>query len=223
MEFLSRAAAIAWKDVLVEARARETLAAVLVFAFLVLVVFSFAFDPVEHDLAPLFGGIMWVAYFFAGTLALHRSFAAERANEALHGLLLLPGDRSAVYFGKFAGNLLFLTAFELVLTPAFFALLAVPARGGWVLAAVLFLGTVGFTAVGTWLAALTVHSRAGEVLLPVLLFPLLVPVAIGAVRATAGALAGQAGEALFWMRVLLAYDLVFLALPLWLFEHLVEA
>ena len=223
MEFLSRAGAIAWKDVLVEARARETLASAFVFAFLVLVIFSFAFNPVENDLRPVFGGVMWLAYFFAGTLALYRSFAGERANEALQGLLLLPGDRSALYFGKFLGNLLFMTFFELLLTPAFFALLAVPFRGGWLLAAALLLGTVGFAAVGTLLAALTVHSRAGEVLLPVLLFPVLVPVVIGAVRATAGTLAGDAGTALFWLRFLAAYDLIFLALPLWLFEHLAQA
>lgn len=223
MEFVTRAAAIAWKDLLVEARARETVAGALVFAFLVLVIFSFAFNPAEHDLRPLFAGLLWLAYFFAGTLALHRSFAGERAEETLHGLLLLPGDRSAVFFGKFLGNLAFLAAFELVLTPAFFALLAVPPRGGWLLPVTLLLGTAGFAAAGTWLAALTAHSRAGEVLLPVLLFPLLVPVVIGAVRATAALLAGEAGPALFWLRFLAAWDLLFLALPLALFEYVLEA
>lgn len=222
MDFLSKAAAVAWKDVVIESRAREMLAAVLVFALLVLVVFSFAFNPVENDLEPVFGGILWVALFFAGTLGLHRSFASERANEALQGLSLIPGDRSAIYFGKFLGNWLFMTAFELILTPVFFALLDVPFRGSALFVAVLLLGTVGFVAVGTWLAALTLHSRAGEVLLPILLFPLLVPVVLGAVRATGGVLAGEPAAAFFWMRLVAAYDLVFLALPLVLFEHLLE-
>lgn len=222
MDFLAKTAAIAWKDAVTELRAKEMFSAVFIFAFLVAVIFSFAFNPVEHDLTPVFSGIMWMAYLFAGTLGLHRSFVSERANEAIQGLSLIPGDRSAIFFGKFLANLGFMIIFEILLTPIFFALLNVGFRGGALFLAVLAVATVGFTAAGTFLSAMASHSRAAEVLLPILLFPLLIPVVIGAVRATDGLLAGDLGPALFWLKVLVAYDMVFVAVPLVLFEYLLE-
>ncbi len=219
---LAKSMAIVWKDVVVEFRAKEILAAVLIFAALVALIFGFAFDPVEHDLTGIFPGLMWVAYFFAGTLGLNRSFITEKQNDALQGLVLAPGDRSAIFLGKFLANWLFMTLVELILTPVFFALLNVSFKGGLLLAAVLALATVGFTAAGTFLSGLAANTRASEVLLPILLFPLLVPVVIGAVRATAGAMAGDAATAVAWLRALAAYDAVFVVVPFLVFEYLLE-
>lgn len=215
-------AAITWKDTVTELRAKEMFSSVFIFAFLVALIFSFAFNPIEHDLTPIFAGIMWMAYFFAGTLGLHRSFVGERANEAIQGISLIPGDRSAIFFGKFLGNLGFMTVFELLLTPVFFGLLNVSFRGGVLFFVILLAATVGFTAAGTFLAAVASHSRASEVLLPILLFPLLIPVVIGAVRATDGLLAGDPAQPLFWLKVLVAYDMVFVAVPLVLFEYVLD-
>lgn len=221
--FIARTAAITWKDALIEVRGREMVSSVLIFALLVLVVFSFAFNPVKNDLTDVFPGVLWVAFFFAGTLGLQRAFAGEKAEDALSGLALVPGDRGALFFGKFLGILLFMIMFELLLTPAFFALLNVPMRGGLGLVAVILVGTIGFAALGTWLGAVTVYSRAGEVLLPILLFPLLVPVIIGAVRATEGMMTGDPATAWFWFKMLAAYDMIFLALPFVLFEYIFES
>ncbi len=224
VDFLRRTMAIVWKDLLVEMRAKEMLLSVLVFAFMVLVVFSFAFNPVEHDLTDIFAGIMWVAFLFAGTLGLNRSFQSERQNGALQGLILAPVDRAAIFLGKFISNTIFMLAVELVLTPVFVILLNYRFGGSTpLLVAALVLGTVGFTAVGTFLAALASNTRASEVLLPVLLFPLLAPVIIGAVRATEAALAGKAAQAAEGFKLLGAFDVIFLALPFVLFEYMLES
>lgn len=216
--------AIVWKDLLVEMRAKEMLLSVLVFAFMVLVVFSFAFNPVEHDLSDIFAGIMWVAFLFAGTLGLNRSFQSERQNLAVQGLILAPIDRASIFLGKFISNTIFMLTVELVLTPVFVVLLNYKYRGGglWLLAALL-LGTVGFAAVGTFLAALSSNTRASEVLLPVLLFPLLAPVIIGAVRTTEAALTGKVAAAATGYAFLGAFDVIFLALPFVLFEYMLES
>lgn len=214
--------AIAWKDVWIEFRSKEVLSAVLIFAALVVLIFGFAFNPVEHDLTETFPGLMWVAYFFAGTLGLNRAFVNEKQNEALLGLILAPGDRGAIFLGKFFANLFFMGLVETALTPVFFALLNVRFGGGWLLAAVLLLATVGFVAAGTFLSALAANTRASEVLLPILLFPLLVPVVIGAVRATGGAIGGDPALVYSWLKVMAAYDLIFVTVPLLVFEYLME-
>lgn len=223
MDLLTKSLAIVWKDMRVEFRAKEMLLSILVFSLMVLVVFSFAFNPVEHDLTEIFAGIMWVAFLFAGTLGLNRSFVTEKVNDAIQGLILSPVDRSSIFLGKFISNFIFMTAVEVVMTPVFFVLLNQPYRGGgWGLAGALLLGTLGFVAVGTFLAALSSYTRASEVLLPVLLFPLLAPLIIAAVRATDFVLQGKTEMALGGFRFLLAYDLIFLALPFLLFDYILE-
>lgn len=223
MAFLSRTMAIVWKDLMVEFRAKEMLLSVLVFALMVLVVFGFAFNPVEHDLSDIFAGIMWVAYLFAGTLGLNRSFMSERTNEALQGLILSPVDRGSIFLGKFLSNWIFMTAVEAMLTPVSIVLLKYPFRQGALLLAVaLLLGTFGFAAIGTFLAALASNTRASEVLLPVLLFPLLAPVIIAVVRVTDAVLRGDASGVWPAFRFLAAYDVIFLAVPFLLFEYMLE-
>ncbi len=223
MGFLSRTMTVVWKDLMVEFRAKEMLLSVLVFALMVLVVFGFAFNPVEHDLSDIFAGIMWVAYLFAGTLGLNRSFMSERVNDALQGLVISPIDRSSIFLGKFMSNFLFMIAVELVLTPVSIILLKYPFhKGALLLGAALLLGTFGFAAIGTFLAALASNTRASEVLLPVLIFPLLAPVIIAVVRVTDAILGGDVSGVMPAFRFLAAYDVIFLAIPFLLFEYMLE-
>jgi heme exporter protein B len=216
--------AIVRKDTLEEFRSRESLAAMGVFGLLVATLFAFAFDPQGQDLRPVFAGLLWVGFLFAGMLGMGRSFARERENGALAGLLAAPVDPSAVFYGKLLANAAFVGLAEAVLLPAFFALLQVPWPGTAALVAPLALATAGFVAVGTLMSAVVAQVRAGEVLLPLGAVPLLTPLLIAAVRLTQAALDPSAGgaPAAVWYGLLIAYDLVFLALPAVLFEYVAE-
>jgi heme exporter protein B len=212
------------KDLLLEFRAPEALTAMGLFGLLVSVVFSFAFDPGAQDLRPVFAGLLWTAFLFAGLLGMGRSFSRERESEALSGLLLAPVDPSAVFYGKCLANLTFMLAAEAVLLLPFFALLSVPfagdplAFGGSVV-----LATAGVAAVGTLVSALAARARAAEVLMPLLALPVLAPVLIGAVRLGQALVAGPLPAQLRpWFWLLGAYDALFWFLPLGVFEYVVE-
>ncbi|MGE5553412.1 MAG: heme exporter protein CcmB [Betaproteobacteria bacterium] len=224
MSFLSRIWAIAAKDLRAELRTKQMSSAMLIFAFLVIVIFAFAFDPTRQSLSFILPGVIWVAFFFAALLGLNRSFVAEKVNDCLHGLMLAPVDRSAIYFGKVLANLIFTLVVEAVSLPLFFVLFNYTLQGSWpLLGAVVVLATFGFIAVGTFLAALAANTRTSEILLPVILFPVAVPVVIGAVQATRGILAGAAfSDYLPWFGVLGVYGAVFLAVPFLLFEYVLE-
>lgn len=212
---------IVWKDLLTELRTREVTGSVLVFALLVLLVFNFTFDlRVERvlDVAP---GVLWVTFIFAGTLVLNRAFTLEKDRGCLDGLLLLPVDRSALYLGKMLVNTLFMFLVEAITLPVYVVLFDLPLPP--LLLLVVFLGTVGFAAVGTLFSAMTVHTRAREVLLPVLLFPIVVPVIVAAVKLSAGLLDGvPLGEMVHWLRLLVAFDVIFLAVAYMTFDYVVE-
>ncbi len=219
-----RSWAMTWKDVRVELRARERLNAMLFFAALVLFIFNFALGPDREKLREAAPGLLWLAFIFTGMLGLGRSFQAERENECFEELLLTPGDRESLYFGKLVGNILFMLVAEAVILPLFGVLYNLeiwPWLPG--LALVALLGTVGFSAIGTLLAAMTAHLRAREVMLPLLLFPLTVPVILGAVHASDALLAGRGlGDAMHWVKLLAAFDVIFLvACPL-AFEFVLE-
>jgi heme exporter protein B len=221
--YLRQVATLFWKDVLVELRSREILSSVGLFCLLLLIVFSFAFNPLEKDLRPVFPGILWTAFYFAGTLGMGRAFLPERAGEAFSGLLLSPVDRGAIFLSKFLSTFTFMLLAEVVLTPVFFALTRTPftaSPGAFLLA--LLLGTAGFASTGTFLSASLSALRAGELLLTVLLFPLLAPAVIGAVRLTEALLAGEAETASLWFKALGAYDIIFLVVPWVLFDHLTQ-
>jgi heme exporter protein B len=224
MTFLGRVWAIAAKDLRAELRTKQMSSAMLIFAFLVIVVFAFAFDPTRQSLTFILPGVIWVAFFFAAMLGLNRSFVGERVNDCLHGLMLAPVDRSAIYFGKVLANLIFTLVVEAVSLPLFFVLFNYPLQGSWLLlGAAVVLATGGFIAVGTFLAALAANTRTSEILLPVILFPVAVPVVIGAVQATRGILAGaELGDYLAWFGVLGVYGAVFLTVPFLLFEYVLE-
>jgi len=209
------------KDWTVEARSREIAYTTLFFAVSCLLVFAFAI--VQEGKAPAGAGegILWATLTFAGTLALGRTFERERQAETLRALLLAPVPRAAVYLGKLVGIVTLLLGVELILAPLVTLLFAAPllSRPLWLLA-ILLTGTLGFAAVGTLFAAMLVRARSRDVLLPVLLYPVVVPVLIAGVRGTAALTAPEfdAAIARFWLALLLAFDAVFLTLALWTFE-----
>ena len=219
---------VAWivlrKDLTVEVRSREVAYTTLFFAVSCVLVFSFALVKEGRALEDAAAGILWIAIAFAGTLALGRTFERERQAETLRALLLAPADRPAIYVGKLVGIIGLLLAAEAVLVPLVALLFQASAlfnRPLW-LAAVLVSGTVGYCAVGTLFAAMLIRARSRDVLLPVLLYPITIPVIIAGVRGTAALL--QAAPDLpmvrFWVSLLLAFDVVFVTLALWTFEPL---
>ncbi|MFQ5896232.1 MAG: heme exporter protein CcmB [Nitrospinota bacterium] len=225
-EYFGAAWAIFLKDAREEWRSREGLAAMVIFALLVLTLFSFAFGPGEEGAGSpaLSPGVLWLAILFAAVLGLNRSLAAERESEGLQAMRLAPIERSAIFLGKMLSNLFFLLLLELVAFPIFGALYRAPlAEVAFPLALVTLAGTVGVSAAGTLIATMASASRAREVLLPVLLFPILVPVLIAAVKATGGLLRGQGlGAVSDWLRLLVVFDVVFVIASLLVFEYLIE-
>jgi heme exporter protein B len=221
--FAVQVLAIAGKDLRLELRSRERLTSMLVFAILVAVVFNFALDPAVRAGA-VAGAMLWVTILFTGLLALGRSFQIEREQDALTGLLLAPLDRSALYLGKLLANLTLLVVSEVIIVPVFalfFQLELGRALGG--LALVVILASVGFMALGTLFSAISGSTRMGETLLPVLLFPLLLPVVIFAASATQRLLLGRPfAEVAGSVRMLGAFDIVFLVVCALLFGSVVE-
>ena len=211
------------KDFTIEVRSLEIAYTTLFFAISCVLVFAFAL--VQEGRAPEGGaaGILWIAIAFAGTLGLGRTFERERQAETLRALLLAPAARPAVYVGKLLGIIVLLTAAEVVLVPLVALLFQAPllTHPVW-LALILLTGTIGFAAVGTLFAAMLVRARSRDVLLPVLLYPITVPVIIAGVRATGALLAPEfdAGILQVWVALLVCFDIVFLTLALWTFEPL---
>ena len=210
------------KDVAVEVRSREVLFTTLFFALSCVLVFAVAFVR-EKPLPEAAAGILWIAIAFSGTLALGRTFERERYTDTLRALLLAPADRPAIYVGKLLGILAVIFVAECLLVPLVAllfdtALLARPLH----LAALLVSGTVGFAAVGTLFAAMLVRAQSRDVLLPVLLYPMTIPVIIAGVRGTAALMQPPPDEpmAIFWLTLLTSFDAVFLTLALWTFEPL---
>ena len=219
--FLAVVAALVWKDLLAETRSKEVLAAGLTFALLILVIFNFAFDLRADNAREIGAGILWVAFTFAGVLGIGRSFAAERDRGTLEGLLLAPIDRTAIYLAKTVTNVVLMAAVELVTLPAFLVLFN--ARVSWSdMLAVVALGTIGFAGVGTLVSAMVAHAAAREVMLPILLFPLEVPVVIASVEATAVALGVPAEDPRPWLQLLIGFDVVLVAAAFLVFEYVVE-
>jgi len=220
--FLRKIWAIVIKDMVAELHTREMISAMLVFSILAMLIFSFALDmrgAMARAAAP---GVLWSTVAFAGTLGLSRSLAREQQSGCIDGLLLAPMDRSVIFFGKALGNLIFMVVVEIVLLPLFSALFDVPLLQTGVLVVTL-LGTIGYAAVGTLLAAIAVNTRAREVMLPILLLPLMVPALIAAVQATGSLIeGGTLAEIGGWMRLLIAYDLIMVAVSMLTFEYVLE-
>ncbi len=214
--------AVVWKDLAAELRSRELLSAMLVFALLVILIFNFALELDAQARATVTAGVLWVTFAFAGTLGLNRSMAMEKDRGCLDGLLLAPVDRSAIYFGKMIGNLLFMLIVEAIVLPVYSVLyntnLFLPGLIG-----VILLGSLGYVVVGTLLASMAVQTRTRDVLLPILLFPVVIPILIAAVKASTGILRGDpANEIWASVNLLIVYDVVFTVLAWMVFDFIVE-
>jgi len=210
------------KDILAELRTREIVVSVLVFALLVLVIFSFAFDMgagMGETVAP---GILWVALTFGGVIGFNRIFAMEKENSRLEGLMLCPVDRAVIYWGKLAGSFTFMLAVAVIITPVFLVLFNLPLLLPR-LALVIVLTVIGFAAVGTLFSALAINTRARDIMLPILFLPIVVPVIVAAVKATAPVLAGAPwADMLTWLQVIIAFDIIYLVVATLVFEFVIE-
>jgi len=220
--FWKAIAAIAWKDLAAELRSRELLSAMLVFSLLVILIFNFALELDIATRRSVTAGVLWSTFAFAGTLGLNRSMAVEKDRGCLDGLLLAPVDRSAIYFGKVISNLAFMIIVEAIVLPIYSVLYNVNLfRPGLLM--VILLGSVGYVAVGTLLSSMAVQTRTRDVLLPILLFPVVVPILIAAVKASGGYLTeAPMTDILPWLNLLIVYDVIFTAIAFMVFDYVVE-
>ena len=214
--------AVVKKDLLTELRTRETLSTSFIFALLIVVILNLSFELRVDNVLQMAPGVLWVAFTFAGMLALNRSLAQERESGCIEGLMLAPVDRSVIYLGKFIANSLYMLLSEAAVLPLFAALfgvsIAIPLL--WL---VVLLGTIGFAAAGTLFSAMTVSTRAREALLPMLLFPATVPILIAATRSTALLLDQHPlSEVYSWLRLLLAADVIALVVAMLGFDYVLE-
>jgi heme exporter protein B len=219
--FFRHAGVIMLKDLRAELRTKEAINGSLAFALVVLLMFSFAFDPSDDTTRAISGGLLWIVFTFAGTLVLNRSFARETPNDCLDALIAAPVSGAALFLGKALANFTLVLAVELVALPVFGIFYNVPwASRFWQLLLVLALGTWGLTVVGTVFSALTVNIRLREVMLPLLVYPILIPALMGAMQLTTVLVAGQplSAETVVWLRLLVGFDAVFTALSLVLMD-----
>jgi heme exporter protein B len=221
-EFLRTTIAIYAKDLRLEARTRESIVAVLVFALLSAFIFQFAFDPNPRVVATVGPGIVWVAYLFAGILGLGRTFVLERDGGTLDGLVLAPVSREAIYAGKVLGAFTLMAVVEALMLPVFVVLYDLPVINPW-FASMTLLATLGFAAVGTIFSAIAVQTRAREVLLPLLFLPVVLPVVVAAVASSSSIFQGE-GWSDFgrWFQLLLVFDTLFLVISSLAFEYVLE-
>ncbi len=221
MRFLRTVWLVTQKDIIIEARSKEILYTTLFFAVACVLVFAFGFVREGKALGDAAAGILWIAIAFSGTLALGRAFERERQSETLRALMIAPIDRPALYVGKLLGVLLLLAAVEVVVVPLVGLMFQAPFFAhAWTMLGLLVGGTIGFAAVGTLFAAMLVRARSRDVLLPVLLYPITIPVIIAGVRGTAALIQVEVDEpmARAWLAMLVFFDVVFVTLALWTFE-----
>lgn len=220
----ARAAAILLgKELRLEFRTRELLNATIVFAIIVVVLFSFAFDPTPAESRRYGPGLLWIAFLFAGSLMLHPSFGREQSNNTLDALRMAPVSSFAILLGKLLANFVFLAVAELILVPVFAVLYDVSISGiVGRLALVLALGTLGIVVTGTVFSAISAHARMRELLLPLLLLPLLAPLLVAAVEATAALFGEKPFLDRTWVAFLAGFDIVFLTAAWLLCDFLME-
>jgi heme exporter protein B len=214
--------AVVWKDMAAELRSRELLSAMLVFALLVILIFNFALELDPGARASITAGVLWVIFVFAGTLGLNRSMAMEKDRGCLDGLLLAPVDRSSIFFGKAIGNLLFMLIVEAIVLPVFSILYNVNLfQPGLML--IILLGSMGYVAVGTLLSSMAIQTRTRDMLLPILLFPLIIPIIISAVKASGGILDGlPLADLMPYINLLIAYNVIFISVSFMAFDYVIE-
>jgi heme exporter protein B len=220
----ARVRAVAWKDLTAERRSKAGFNAVAFLGILILLLFGFALGPDAEALRSAAPGALWLAILFSGVLAFNRSYQLELDGGALEALLLYPAPRWTLFVGKLLANLAFVLLVEVVVVPIAMILFQVALPRGWpAQIAVLLMGTIGFVSLGTFYAAMASRSRAREVLLPLLLFPMLVPVLLASIQASTSLMAGDPmREAGAWLRLLAAFDLLFVVASVYTFEYVIE-
>jgi len=220
--FFKAVSAVIWKDLQAEFRSRELFSAMLVFSLLIILIFNFALELDIKTRQSVTAGVLWATFAFAGTLGLNRSMAIEKDRGCLDGLLLAPVDRSAIYFGKMISNLAFMLIVEVIILPVYSVLYNVNLFQPGLLMVIL-LGSIGYAGVGTLLAAMSVQTRTRDILLPILLFPVIIPVLLAAVKASSGFLEGvEISEIILPINLLIVYDVIFISLAFMFFEYIVE-
>ncbi len=224
MTFFKKVWPIVWKDMLSELRTKEVLVSMCFFAFLVLIIFNFAFFTGIGKVTGILSGMLWVAFIFSGLLGLNQTFGSEKDRGSLQGLLLCPVSRSTIYVGKVIGNFLFMSIMEIFILVLFAILFRVNLLEVLKpLSLIVFLGTLGFVFVGTILSAMAVHAKAREILLSIILFPIVVPLIIASVKATEKIFQGAPlGEIYGWLKILIAFDLIFFLVSYGTFEFVLE-
>jgi len=217
---------LAWKDLLMEFRTKQMLNSMVIFSLLVIVIFNYSFSNIlfNIDVADIAPGILWIAFTFAGMLGLSRSFSSEMEEGCLDGLKLCPVDPSTIYLGKVVSNLVIMFLIEAIIVPLFIVLFNFSdVKGLAGLVVIILLGTIGFILVGTLFSALTVNMRTREILLPVILFPIIIPLIMSSVMATQKVLStGDLFAAIDEIRLLVVYDLVFFIAAQLVFEYVIE-
>jgi heme exporter protein B len=213
---------VAWKDLRIELRTREILSTTVFFAVMIVIVCSFAFVEKVPSVSDLASAILWISVAFAGTLGLGRAFDRELAGHTMRALLLAPSERGAIFLGKAVGVMVTMLLVEAVVVPLLGFLFSAPIdRNALPLVAILILVTVGFAVVGSVFAGMLLPTRARDVLLAVTLFPVVTPALIAGIKGTAALWIGVLPEAYFWIKFLVVFDAIFLAVSLWSFESLV--
>ncbi|HLN84598.1 MAG TPA: heme exporter protein CcmB [Candidatus Binatia bacterium] len=225
MELVKQTLLLLWKDLLLELRRRDSLLTMFFFGTLLLFVFHFSFDLPPDKVAEMAPALLWLAFLFTGTLGLTQLFQVERENHCLEALLLSPLDRGALFLAKSCFTLLLMFLVEAVVMPLFWILFNLQ---GWNLLPQLFLvtllGTVGFCVLGTIMSAITLRARARELLLPLVLFPLMIPVILATIRCMENIMsAGELGAAWSWLRLLLGFDVIFVTVGILMFDRVIES
>jgi len=221
VRFLRQAGTIAVKDLKAELRTKEAINASLSFALVILLLFSFAFDPTAEQTREISGGLLWLVFAFAGALILNRSFSREQANDCLDILVASPVSGAALFIGKAVANAILILAVEVVCLPVFGVFYNITwTKRPWWLLLVLVLATWGLTVIGTMFSALTVNLRLRELMLPVLVYPMMIPSLMAAMQLTTLLIAGEpvTGEDIVWLRLLIGFDIIFTALGIGLVE-----
>jgi heme exporter protein B len=225
MNLFSQALLLAKKDLLSELKTKQILVTQIIFAALVIVVFSFAFDPSSNTTKAVIPGVIWVIIVFAGILGLNRSFISEQRNDTMQGLLVAPMEAASIFLGKFFANFTMILIVEIVSIPFLFLLFDFKMSGsiGYFIL-VIFAGSFGFVSIGTFLAALAANSKSSEMLLPLLLFPITSPILIGVTQATRIILSDMSklSSALSWTQMVTAYDVIFFVVSFLLIDYVLE-
>jgi heme exporter protein B len=223
MSFLGITCATLAKDLRLEWRSKDAINAMLFFALLVVVIFSFSFDPTAEESRRIAGGLIWVAFLFAAVVALNQTWARELRNQVLDAYRVSPAPANPLFLAKAFGNFVFVSVLEALMTPLFIAFYKLRALGpAWELAPIGLLGTWALVINGTFFASLSLRTRSREIMLPLLLFPISIPALLAMVSATTAVLTGEE-SARFWIALLVAYDVVFTTACLLLFELVLEA